>query len=41
MKWWQWLLLIIAVLMILKDPAGSAHTVSHWWDSGVTFVQNL
>lgn len=39
--WVGWAIVIVAIIIIGKNPAGAAHTVRHWADSAATFVTNL
>jgi hypothetical protein len=36
-----WVLLIIVLALIVRNPAGAGHTVASWFDAFVTFVDNL
>lgn len=41
MKWGWIIFWAVVAVFILKDPAGSAATVRHWWDSASTFITSL
>jgi hypothetical protein len=39
---WGWIVFwVIAAIIVVHDPAGSAQTVRTWWDAGATFIANL